>query len=159
MNDEIKNTSNAITLHFENHKIPEFKEVKNKDWVYFGENNMYDQYLIELATRSSTHGAILEGKINYICGMGITYESKGSSLQSKALANKFIKQIYDDGFYRKMISDYEYFNGFYIEPIFSKSGKKLVSINYIDTKNSDFDKRYKRYFLNLINLKTIVANK
>jgi hypothetical protein len=33
------------------------------------------------------------------------------------------------------------------------------SFNYIDTKNSDFDKRYKRYFLNLINLKTIVANK
>ena len=33
------------------------------------------------------------------------------------------------------------------------------SFNYIDTKNSDFDKRYKRYFLNLINLKTIVSNK
>ena len=33
------------------------------------------------------------------------------------------------------------------------------SFNYIEIKNSDFDKRYKRYFLNLINLKTIVTNK
>jgi hypothetical protein len=33
------------------------------------------------------------------------------------------------------------------------------SFNYIVIKNSDFDKRYKRYFLNLMNLKTIVANR
>ena len=33
------------------------------------------------------------------------------------------------------------------------------SFNYIEIKKSDFDKRYKRYFLNLINLKTIVAKK
>jgi len=33
------------------------------------------------------------------------------------------------------------------------------SFNYIEIKKSDFDKRYKRYFLNLNNLKTIVAKK
>ena len=33
------------------------------------------------------------------------------------------------------------------------------SFNYIEIKNSDFDKRYKRYFLNLSNLKTIIMNK
>jgi len=33
------------------------------------------------------------------------------------------------------------------------------SFNYIEIKNSDFDKRYKRYFLNLSNSKTIIMNK
>ena len=33
------------------------------------------------------------------------------------------------------------------------------SLNYIEIKNSDFDKRYKRYFLNLSNSKTIIMNK
>jgi len=33
------------------------------------------------------------------------------------------------------------------------------SFNYIEIKKSDFDKRYKRYFLNLINLKTIIKNR
>ena len=33
------------------------------------------------------------------------------------------------------------------------------SFNYIEIKKSDFDKRYKRYFLNLINLKSIVRNR
>ena len=33
------------------------------------------------------------------------------------------------------------------------------SFNYIEIKKSDFDKRYKRYFLNLNNLKSIVRNR
>ena len=33
------------------------------------------------------------------------------------------------------------------------------SFNYIEIKKSEFDKRYKRYFLNLINLKSIVRNR
>lgn len=123
--------SNFLNIKFENHKVPEFKEVKNKDWVYFGDNNNYPEYLIELSLRSAKHGAILNGKVNYICGGGIGVSTKGSSLSSQALANEFIRQINKDGFYRRMIQDLELFNGFFIEPIFSKSGKKLTSINYI----------------------------
>jgi biotin operon repressor len=123
--------SNFLNIKFENHKVPEFKEVKNKDWVYYGEDNKYPEYLIELSLRSAKHGAILNGKTNYICGGGIGVVTKGSSLESQALANQFIKQINKDGFYRRMIQDLELFNGFYIEPIFNKTGRKLVSINYV----------------------------
>ena len=31
--------SGLISLNFSSHKIPEFKEVKNKEWVYYGEHN------------------------------------------------------------------------------------------------------------------------
>jgi hypothetical protein len=138
--------SNFLNIKFENHKVPEFKEVKNKDWVYYGEDNKYPEYLIELSLRSAKHGAILNGKTNYICGGGIGVVTKGSSLNSQALANQFIKQINKDGFYRRMIQDLELFNGFYIEPIFNKSGKKLVSINYIPFNkirvNADESKYY-----------------
>lgn len=120
-----------INIKFENHKVPEFKEVKNKDWVYFGEDNMYPEYLIELSLRSSTHGAILKGKSGYVAGMGIGVVTKGASLQSQALANEFIRQINADGFYEQMISDFELFNGFFIEPIYNKTGTKLKSINYM----------------------------
>jgi len=122
--------SNILNIKFENHKIPEFKEVKNKDWVYFGEENDYPEYLIEQALRSAKHGAILSGKVNYIYGGGLHVVDKGSSLSAKAQANKFIKQLNDDNFIRKMIQDFEWFNGFYIEPILTKGGK-LSSINYI----------------------------
>ena len=119
-----------INISFENHKVPEFKEVKNKDWVYFGEDNLYPEYLIEQALRSAKHGAILAGKVNYIYGGGLHVVEKGASLTAKATANKFIKQLNDDNFIRKMIQDFEWFNGFYVEPILTKGGK-LESINYI----------------------------
>lgn len=119
-----------LNFSLENHKVPEFKEVKNKDWVYFGEDNIYPEYLIEQALRSAKHGAILSGKVNYIYGGGLHVIEKGASLTAKAQANKFIKQMNDDNFIRKMIQDFEWFNGFYIEPIMTKGGK-LESINYI----------------------------
>lgn len=123
--------NNFLNIKFENHKVPEFKEVKNKRWVFFGDDNMYCEYLIELSLRSSTHGAILKGKSGYVAGMGIGYSSKGASLQSQALANEFIRQINADNFYEQIISDFELFNGFFIEPIYNKAGNKLKSINYI----------------------------
>lgn len=123
--------SNFLNIKFENHKVPEFKEVKNKDWVYYGDDNMYPEYLIELALRSAKHGAILAGKVNYICGGGIQVIDKGASISSKALSNKFIRQINKDGFFRRMVQDLELFNGFFIEPIPNKAKTKIESINYI----------------------------
>lgn len=119
-----------MNFGLDNHKVPEFKEVKNKDWVYYGEDNLYPEYLIEQALRSAKHGAILSGKVNYIYGGGLHVVEKGASLSAKAQAYKFIRQMNDDNFIRKMIQDFEWFNGFYIEPILTKSGK-VESINYI----------------------------
>jgi len=123
--------NNFMTIKFENHKIPEFKEVKGKDWVYYGEDNKYPEYLIELALRSAKHGAILTGKTNYIYGGGLEAKEQGSNLVQRAKANEFIRQLNKDGFIRKMIQDFEWFNGFYVEPIWNKAFTKLVSINYI----------------------------
>lgn len=127
---ESKPGQQVLSIKFENHKVPEFKEVKKDNRVNFGDDNLYPEYLIELALRSAKHGAILAGKVNYIYGGGLQVVSKGASITAKALANKFIKQLNDDNFIRKMIQDFEWFNGFYIEPILTKGGK-LDSINYI----------------------------
>ena len=59
-------TSNVLYIKFENHKVPEFKEVKNKEYIYFGEDNNYPDYLIELYLRCAKHNAIINGKTNYI---------------------------------------------------------------------------------------------
>ena len=73
-----------MNFGLDNHKVPEFKEVKNKDWVYYGEDNLYPEYLIEQALRSAKHGAILSGKVNYIYGGGLHVVEKGASLSAKA---------------------------------------------------------------------------
>lgn len=138
--------SNFFTFNIENHKVPEFKEVKNKDWVYYGEDNNYPEYLIELALRSAKHCAILQGKVNYIYGGGLQVVDKGASLQAKANANAFIKQINKDGFLRKTVQDFEWFNGFYIEPIFNRAKTKITSINYIPFSKIRVSADEKTYF-------------
>ena len=72
--------SNLLYIALENHKVPEFKEVRNKDWVFYGDDNIYPEYLIQLALRSAKHNAILNAKVNYIYGGGLVATTKGASI-------------------------------------------------------------------------------
>ena len=55
--------------------MPEFKEVPNKDWVLFGEDNLYPDKLLYMFNKSSKHNAIINGKVNYIFGKGLKIEN------------------------------------------------------------------------------------
>lgn len=61
----------VVFIKFADSKIPEFKEVKNKDWVYYGEDNLYPEYLLYLYNKADRHGAIINSKTKYICGSGL----------------------------------------------------------------------------------------
>lgn len=121
--------SNVITLKFENHKVPEFKEVKGKEWVYFGEDNQYPDYLTELFLRSAKHNAIINAKVNYVYGGGLTINEDNSSYTQRAIAKKFIENL--DPFIRQTITDFEIFNGFALEIIWNKSGKDITEFAFI----------------------------
>jgi DNA-binding MarR family transcriptional regulator len=60
-----------VVIKFADSKIPEFKEVKNKDWILYGEDNLYPEYLLYLYNKSARHGAIINSKTKYICGSGL----------------------------------------------------------------------------------------
>ena len=45
-------------VEFENNKVPKFLEKKGKEYIYYGENNLYPEYLLELFNRCSKHNAI-----------------------------------------------------------------------------------------------------
>lgn len=121
--------NNTLFIKFENHKIPEFKEVKGKDWVYFGEDNLYPDYLIELYLRSAKHNAIINAKINYIYGGGLTIDDNTSTVTQQAVADKFALMF--KNFSRQMITDLELFNAIAIEVVYNKAGNKIAELNYI----------------------------
>ena len=102
-------------LKFEVTKPPVFKEVRGKDWIYWGEKNDYPDYLIDLATKSARHGAILSGKINFILGKGLAYNPKGLTDEQKAITENFIKFFKDKDKERLIVQDFEYFNGQNVE--------------------------------------------
>ena len=122
-------TSNVLYIKFENHKVPEFKEVKNKEYIYFGEDNNYPDYLIELYLRCAKHNAIINGKTNYIYGGGLVTDDKTSTVSQKAITQKFISKL--KPFINDMIKDFELFNSIAIEIIYDKLGNEIADFAYM----------------------------
>ena len=60
-----------IVTEFASAEVPLFLEKKNKNLVYFGVDNMYPFELIDLYNDSSTHNAIVNGKVGYTVGNGL----------------------------------------------------------------------------------------
>lgn len=50
---------------------PEIKEEKNKDFVSYGKDNLYFDYLIDRYVNSTTHQAVIDGKSRLIFGKGL----------------------------------------------------------------------------------------
>lgn len=143
------NENNLLVVKFETIKVPAFKEVKGKDWVYFGDDNLYPDYLISLYERSATHGAIINGKVQYILGEGITYDNRGITIENKARIQNFLIGINPDEDIEELLNkvalDFELFNGFYLEIIPTKNGKDFT-VNHIPFNkmrtNADMSKFY-----------------
>lgn len=54
------------------HKTPDFREKKGFEYVRYGEENNYPDYLVYLYNRSSIHNSIVNGKTRFILGQGWT---------------------------------------------------------------------------------------
>lgn len=116
-------------IAFENHKIPEFKEVKNTEYIYFGEDNLYPDYLIELYLRCAKHNAIINSKTGYIYGGGLAVDDKTSTIVQKAITEQFIEKLVD--FLPETIKDFELFNSVAIEIIYNKTGTDIADFVYM----------------------------
>lgn len=144
-----KFSPSPMFLSFANQEIPRFVEVKDKEWIYYGEKNDYPYYLLDLYTRSAYNNAIINGKAQYIAGNGWTYKKLGLTYEQQAIASNMLKQPYGDddlnGLVKKVTLDYEIFNGFAIAVTWSKNGKTATLQHYDFCNiraNADGDKFY-----------------
>ena len=65
------NEKNTHIVNLSSYTSPSITEVKNDNYVEYGDNNDYFNYLIERITGSSTNGAIIKGISNLIYGKGL----------------------------------------------------------------------------------------
>lgn len=106
---------NIIYVGFADNKVPEFKEVKSKEWILFGEDNKFPDHLLYLYNKSSNHSAIIGGKVKYIFGKGFAID--GTKLES---VNRNGEDINDIS--KKALTDVELFSGFHMEIIWNAAG-------------------------------------
>lgn len=120
---------------FDQVPLPIYKEVKGKDWIYYGEKNDYPNYLLRIYNNSAKHNAIVTGKVDYICGNGWSVNSDDP--MAKAKANGMIQKVNrsDESLNeltKKLVTDLTIFGGYYLQVIWTKATGEIAEMYHVD---------------------------
>lgn len=120
---------------FDQMPLPIYKEVKGKDWIYYGERNDYPNYLLRLYNNSAKHNAIVTGKVDYICGNG--WSVKAEDEMQKAKAYGMINQVNSEEeslneLTKKLTTDMTIFGGYYLQVIWTKATGEIAELYHVD---------------------------
>lgn len=109
-------------------ETPEFKEVNNKDYILYGQNNDYPAILAEMMNKSAKHNAILTKKANMTASKGWKYDSIE---EKQFIANLNGSETLDDIVYKNAF-DLTLYGGFCFLITWSKDRTKIARIQYMD---------------------------
>ena len=134
--------NNIFNIKLNEHKVPEFKEERSKEWILYGAKgkyrNRYPDYLLDLYNSSANHHAIINGKTDYIVGNGFKIDTTGISLEREALINAFIEKPNANeslnAILAKCALDFEIYNGFALEIIYNKTNERIAAIHHAEFK-------------------------
>jgi hypothetical protein len=106
---------------------PEIKEVHNRDWISYGDDNNYFQYLIDRYNGSPTNNAAINGIAEMIYGKGLdAVESKDKVKEYEEMKSLFTKKVI-----KKICYDYKMMGQAAVQVIYSKDRKKIAQIAHI----------------------------
>ena len=114
-----------ISATFADSRIPEMKKRTDKPYVNFGAQNDYPEYILNLYRKSAKHQAIINGKVTYITGNGLTSEND-TPQAAIFLAKANEKQSWNE-LIKIICLDVENNGGFYLQCIPKLGG---VGYNY-----------------------------
>lgn len=121
-----------IYVDFEAQATPDFKPKKNGDYIEYGKDNLYPNYIIDLYQRCAENNAIINAKSNFVFGKGLTYHKTNDAAIDGKL-EKFISYANQfeswNNLLPKPILNFELIDGFYIQFIFGKNGKIVSAYN------------------------------
>jgi len=123
---EEKNIQKIINAKFEAIELPLIRESKSKEWILFGEQNLYPQKMIQLYQESAIHNTAVEVIAYNIFGQGI-----------EVIGNNVINGLQEtiNDIFEKVSLDYTLFKGFSLNIIWSKDGTKIAEIYHLPFNN------------------------
>jgi hypothetical protein len=122
-------------LKFDQVPLPIYKEVKGKDYIYYGEKNDYPNYLLRIYNNSAKHNAIVTGKVDYICGNG--WGVKTEDEMEKAKVYGMIQRVNTkeeslNELTNKLVTDLTIFGGYYLQVIWTKATGEIAELYHVD---------------------------
>ena len=113
-------------IQLQSYTAPSIIEQKNKDWVQYGDDNNYYQYLIDLYHGSPTNNACIKGIADQIYGLGLEVSGTSKNLPGYI---EFKKMFAADDL-RAVIMDLKMLGQASFQLIKSKDKKKYVQAKH-----------------------------
>ena len=143
-----KNNSKVSFVNLSTYTSPEIVESKNKEWVEFGADNNYFQFLIDRYNGSATNNAVINGISQMIYGKGL--DATDSSKKPEAYARMI--SLFKKDVVRRLSYDLKLAGQCAIQVIYSKDKKSIQKVEHlpIETlraeKCSEDDKEVQAYY-------------
>lgn len=114
-------------VNLSTYSTPEIKEIGNKDWVQYGLENNYYQYLIDRYNGSPTNNAIINGLSEQIYGKGLNATDSNRKPDEYAqMVSLFKKDIV-----RKFAYDLKLMGQCAIQVIYSKDRNRIAQVEHL----------------------------
>lgn len=143
-----KKQSKVSFVNLSTYTSPKVIEEKNKEWVAFGSDNNYFQYLIDRYNGSATNNAVVNGISQMIYGRGLdATNSSKKPLQYAQMISLLKKDVV-----RRLVYDLKLAGQCAIQVVYSKDKKSIQKVEHlpIETlraeKCSSEDKDVKAYY-------------
>jgi hypothetical protein len=119
--------NNIHVINLTAYKQPDVVESNQSEWVEYGKNNNYFQYLIDRYNASTTNNAVISNICKLIYGRGLTAvnASQKPNEYAQALA------LFSSEDLRKIITDRKMLGQFALQLHYDKSHKKVVKAYHI----------------------------
>jgi hypothetical protein len=122
--------SNVHVFNFESHKPPTSTESKRDNWVEFGDDNDYFQYLIDRYNNSTTNNSVINSINKLIYGRGL--DATDSNKKPNDYAQ--MKMLFRAEVLKCVIADYKLLGQGYFQLIYNKAKNAIVRVEHVPSQ-------------------------
>ena len=119
--------NNIHVLNLSSYTTPVIQESKRENWVEFGEDNNYFNFLIDRYTNSTTNNAIINNISRLVYGRGL------SALDASKKPNEYAQMmaLFNPDCVRKIVLDRKMLGQFAIQVHYSADHKKILKVYHM----------------------------
>ena len=124
---------NLDLIKLSHYNIPHLVEDPRHEWVSFGEDNLYPNYLLELFLGSAINGALIKSIGAMIYGEGLAATNADDNTDTKESYLRLTELLHnsDDDVLKDLAMDLKLFGGCYVNVIWSRDRSKIAKMKHI----------------------------
>jgi hypothetical protein len=120
-------SNNIHLLKLSHYEAPVIKEATRENWVEYGEDNNFYQFLIDRYTNSTTNNAIINNVSRLIYGKGLS----ATDASRKPSEYAQMKALFHNDCVRKLACDLKMLGQCAVQVIYTKDRKKIAQVHHV----------------------------